>query len=135
MELKTLSRLCSKFKTLVASVDNTEELFSTLGEDFKDPKQEDQQDIIILLKRAHKALISNNINHFIETMIKLDKMVKQFKPEKFEPEFAEFITDQDTWNYIYELKKIKEISKQDMVLLNILKNELLYLSSKHSLIV
>ena len=134
MDSDFLLALCNKFK--VASMEeDPNKLLSLLSEDLKEPSRDDDKDLFILLNRAYKALLIDNITIFVETMIKIDKMVKQFMVEKFDPEFADFITDQDNWNYIYELKDKNSLSQQDKLYLNILKNELLYLSSKTTLLI
>ena len=64
----------------------------------------------------------------------MSKFIKQFPPEAFEVEFADFITDQEAWDYLYKLKNRNSLTKEDLLFLNIIKNELLYLSSKQSLL-
>jgi len=105
------------------------------GKSLKAPEVSDQEDIKILLNRAVKFISAKEFGSFYDTMVKLDKLIKQFMPEKFDPEFADFITDQDTWEWVYQLKNKKLFSKNDLIFISILKNELLYILSKPNLII
>lgn len=98
----------------------------------KAPRASDKQDIVILLKRAANAITSQDIKKFISSMDSIKDLSQRFAPEKFDSEFADFVLDMDTWDWLEGLKKKPQPDGSDLEFLKILRDNLLYLVSKMS---
>lgn len=126
-----LLKVCQKFYKKAMELDP--EMAKELGQDLKAPTIADQTDIQILIGRAAKALENKNIKLFAETMIALDRLLREFFHESFEPEFYDFASDQDLWDWINSLKNKESFSKDDWALASIIRDNLLYFKSKGTL--
>lgn len=123
-----LLKACQKFYKKAMELDP--ETAKELGQDLKIPTIADQTDIQILIGRAAKALENKNIKLFVEAMITLDRLLREFSHESFEPEFYDFASDQDLWDWIHSLKDKQTLTKDDWALGSIIRDNLLYFKSK-----
>jgi hypothetical protein len=100
------------------------------GKKLKAPKIADKQDLATLLERAASAITKKDVVRFNTTMDNIKSMAQQFAPEKFDPEFADFMLDEGVWNWLEEFKSRQTISDADLYPLKIIRDNLLFLAAR-----
>lgn len=111
---------CIRFYKLASELQ--EILEST--DQFVSPTPEDELKWKFLMNRASKEIDSKNYPKAIQTLVVLDRFLRDFKPESLEPTFFDFATEEVLWKKINELSRTEEYSERDIEFLGFI-NELL----------
>ena len=113
-----IAYLSDEFLKLSSSAISEEALeeMKDLEKEFASPTEKDEDDVKIILKRIKKSIEVNNLSFLKIEMKKLDSLCRLFLHEKFDPEFLDFISDQEFWNWVHSFNPL-DPSQEDMYLI------------------